>query len=473
MLAQHISQLINRYFIYEPTNSQQELIKGFGEFLISHDNEDVLMVKGFAGTGKTWIVSALVKALAELGIKTVLMAPTGRAAKVFGTYANQTAYTIHKVIYRQKTSGSEAGAFSLNWNKSRDTIFIIDEASMISNSSFEYSIFGSGRLLDDVLDYIYQGDNCKLIVIGDTAQLPPVGLDQSPALDKELWKLMGYNIIEYFLDEVIRQSAESGILFNATLLREYMSTDVVDMNVPELNVSGYSDIHCISGEELIELISGSFDQYGIENSVVICRSNKRASMYNKGIRNSILMLEEEITSGDYLLVVKNNYFWTEKNKEIEFIANGDIAKIVRINGYEEMYGYRFANVTLSFSDYNFLEIDVKIILDVLSLDTPGFSKAQNDQFYKIVMEDYTDIKSKRKQFEELKKNPYFNALQVKYGYALTCHKSQGGQWNSVFIDQGLVKDEEKNMEYMRWLYTAITRATDNVYLINFPKNQIK
>lgn len=473
MIADHISQLICKELKFEPTESQFQLINGFGDFLMSRENNDLLVVKGYAGTGKTWVLSALVRALSSLDINTVLLAPTGRAAKVFSNYASAPAFTIHKVIYRQQTSGSQFGRFNLNWNRSKDTVFIVDEASMISNSAFENSIFGSGRLLEDLFEFVQQGNNCKLIIIGDTAQLPPIGIDQSPALDRQVLEYLGYEVREYFLSEVIRQKKESLILKNATELRDLMEKIVLENEVPILHYSTDGDVECVTGENLIDKISYCYDNYGEENTMVICRSNKRAYLYNKGIRGSVLFREEELTVSDYLMVVKNNYYWSEKIKEIDFIANGDIAQIVRILGYEELYGFRFANVTLRFPDYEFLEMDVKIILDVLTIESAGFSKEQNNTFYNAVMEDYQNISNKRKQMEELRKNPYFNALQVKYGYAITCHKSQGGQWPAVFIDQGMIRDEDKGVEYLRWLYTAITRSTEKLYLVNFPDNQIQ
>ncbi|MBN2166254.1 MAG: AAA family ATPase [Marinilabiliaceae bacterium] len=469
MLSDHISKLFIKAIKFAPTESQLKLIEGFGSFLMSTESNRLLLVKGYAGTGKTWVMSAIVQVLKELNINVVLMAPTGRAAKVLSVYSNSPAYTIHKVIYRQQGSGT--GSFNLNWNKYRDTLFIVDEASMISNSSNEYSMFGSGRLLDDLFEFIQQGANCKLVLVGDTAQLPPVGLDQSPALDVQLLNYMGYEVDEFFLNDVIRQEQKSGILQNATSFRNALESDII--NIPKIIVKSFTDVECINGEVLIDKISNCYDFYGEDNTIIICRSNKRASLFNKGIRNSILYREEELIPGDYLMVIKNNYFWTEKVKDIDFIANGDIAKVVRISGYEELYGLRFANVTLCFPDYEFLELDVKIILDILLVETAGFTREQSEAFYNEVIQDYADIKSKKNQFDELRKNPYFNAVQVKYGYAVTCHKAQGGQWPAVFVDQGYVSDDDKKEGYLRWLYTAITRATEKLFFVNFPDSQIE
>jgi len=467
MLNKHISNLILEGFSFEPTPSQQKLIEGLGDFVMSEEQESVCLIKGYAGTGKTSLMKAFTDVLHKLEIPFQQMAPTGRAAKVLSSYTGKPAYTIHKQIYRRESSNDDFSNFHLNYNKAKDAIFIIDEASMISNSSSEYTTFGSGRLLEDVLNFVFGKGNCKLILIGDVAQLPPVGFDDSPALDKDNLRSLGLNVNDFFLSEVVRQEEDSGILYNATKLRLAMSESFFEPTFPELEAKSFPDFKRITGEELIDELNWCQENYGLDETLVVCRSNKRANLFNQGIRNSILYREEELTATDQLLIVKNNYHWLKDSKEADFIANGDIAEVVRINGYEELYDRRFANVTLRLSDYKLLEIDVKIVLDALHTDTAGFSREEQEAFFKTVMEDYQFERSKRKQYEELKKNPYYNALQVKYAYAMTCHKSQGGQWKAIFIDQGYVPEEQMGKGYFRWLYTAITRATERVYLVNF------
>jgi len=473
MLNNHISALILNKFEHNPTPSQLRLINGLGEFITAHEQEKVLVINGFAGTGKTSLISALVKSLADLKIATVLLAPTGRAAKVFSSFANQTASTIHRKIYRQQASSDGNGTFQLNWNKHKDTLFIADEASMIANYSAENSMFGSGRLLEDLINFVMQGNNCKLILMGDTAQLPPVGLTHSPALDTSV--LERYNLIpsDYLLDDVVRQSEESGILANATRIRQAIMEFDENQSVPLFKTKGETDIQRLKGDELIEAITSNYDKTGIEETMVICRTNKRTNLYNKGIRASVLWREEELTSGDMLVVVKNNYFWLNNTDEVDFIANGEIVEVVKIRRYEELYGFRFANVIIRFVEHGMLEVEVKLLLDSLNSDAPSLTQAENEKLYNAVMEDYADEKTKRAKFEKLRANPFFNALQVKYAYAMTCHKSQGGQWKTVFIDQGMVNEDAKGLDYLRWLYTAITRATEKVYLVNFPDEQFE
>lgn len=467
MLNNHISQLIRSKFNFEPTPSQALLIDGLGEFVVQDQERAVCLIKGYAGTGKTSLMKAFVEVLDDMQIPCQLMAPTGRAAKVLSQYVGKPGYTIHKQIYRREGGKGDFGSFHLNYNKSREAVFIVDEASMIANSSFEYTMFGSGQLLEDLLNFVFSHEGCKLVLIGDTAQLPPVGLEESPALDKGLLESMGLEVSDYFLSDVVRQKEASGILENATHLRCMLDEGIFEPVFPELQATGYPDFKRITGEELIDALTWCQDHLGLDETLVVCRSNKRANLFNNGIRNSILFREEELTATDYLLVAKNNYHWLRDCKEADFIANGDIAEVIRINGYEELYDLRFANVTLRLTDYEHLEVDAKIILDVLQLDSPGFNREQQEAFYNKVMEDYQDVRSKQKRYELLKENPYYNALQVKYAYAMTCHKSQGGQWKAVFIDQGYVPEEQMGTAYFRWLYTAITRATDRVYLVNF------
>jgi exodeoxyribonuclease-5 len=457
---------------YMPTLDQQELIGHITTFVSNYfspdHRDDTLIIKGYAGTGKTSMVSALVKILPKVGLKSVLLAPTGRAAKVLAGYSGHQALTIHKKIYRQKSATANGlGNFALDNNKHQRTIFIVDEASMIANDSSENSIFGSGRLLDDLFEYVYCGEMCKLILVGDTAQLPPVGLAISPALDPQVIGEMGFSVSQFELKQVVRQSKDSGILHNATLVRQSLADNL--QGYPPLTVSGFADVRRITGGELIEEIENCYDEFGIGNTMVLCRSNKRANRYNEGIRRTILWRDEEISKGDLLMVVKNNYFWLgDEEKEITpFIANGDIAEITRIGKYRELYGFRFADVDLRLSDYPEIEIQTKIMLDTLTSEAPSLTWDENQRLFEAVIADYTDIGNKRERVKKVKENPYFNALQVKFSYAITCHKAQGGQWKAVFIDQGWLTDDMLNTEFLRWLYTAFTRPTVRLYLVNF------
>lgn len=474
MLKDHIKSIILENLKFTPTADQELLITGLSEFILDDDSNNILLIKGYAGTGKTTIISALVNSFNKLNIKSVLLAPTGRAAKVLTAYSKKSAYTIHKKIYRQKSSKDGFGIFALDVNLHSNTFFIVDEASMISNSSRESSVFGSGNLLDDLIKYVYNDKSCKLILIGDEAQLPPVGIDISPALDSKELESFGYNVLEYNLRDVVRQQEDSGILYNATNIRNIISGDKYVF--PKLELEGITDVQKISGNELIEAISDSYDKYGYEETMIITRSNKRANQYNQGIRSQILWHEEEIAVGDFIMVVKNNYYWIDDNDKtslqtgkIDFIANGDIAEIIRIRKYEERYGFRFVNVTLRFIDYDDVEVDCKIILDTLNINSASLSNDDNKKFYYNVLEDYKDLKTKKQQYESVKNDEYFNALQVKFSYAITCHKAQGGQWKSVFIDHGYVNDDMMDKEYLRWLYTAFTRPIENLYLVNFDK----
>jgi exodeoxyribonuclease-5 len=428
-------------------------------------------LKGYAGTGKTSLIGALVKTLDQLEQKCILMAPTGRAAKVFSHYAGHPAYTIHKKIYRQKSFSNEIDNFSMNDNLHQHTLFIVDEASMIANEGLSGSMFGTGRLLDDLIQYVYSGQGCRLMLIGDTAQLPPVGEEESPALSADVLKGYGLEVYEGLLTEVVRQLQDSGILWNATELRRYIAEEDF-FTLPPIKVEGFPDIKVIPGNELIEAISDSYDHVGMDETIVVCRSNKRANIYNKGIRNTILYREEELETGDLLMVAKNNYFWTEGCKEIDFIANGDIAVVRRVRREREMYGFRFADVLLRFPDYNDMELEVKLLLDTLHTETPALPKEMNDKLFYSVMEDYADISVKRERMKKMKADPHYNALQVKYAYAVTCHKAQGGQWKRVFLDQGYMTEDMLSPDYFRWLYTAFTRATETLYLVNWPKEQL-
>ncbi len=465
MLVNHLSTKLRSCLENTLTSSQEKLVDALAGFTLSKEDDTVLIVGGYAGTGKTTTLSAYVEMLAEYKMKSILLAPTGRAAKVFASYSKQSAYTIHKKIYRQKSSKDGFGRFVLDKNLHARTIFIVDEASMISNQKAEGLVFGSGYLLDDLIEYVYNGKACKLILAGDIAQLPPVGLDISPALDAKKISRYSDTVLKENLVEVVRQKSESGILFNATLVRNKIESE--NFNLPLFRLKNFKDIVRVSGEELIDVISDSYDSYGLEETIVVNRSNKRANGFNEGIRNSILGREEEIVPGDLLMVVKNNYYWLKDNLEFDFIANGDIIEVQKILKYHDLYGYRYADCLVRLIDYD-MELEVKLLLDVLHEETPSLSGEKNRELFYTILEDYSQIKPKKKQYESVKNNEFFNAIQVKYAYAITCHKSQGGQWKSVFIDQGYITMERIDKEYLRWLYTALTRATEKVYLMNFP-----
>ena len=471
MIQTYLGQQIKTNFPYKPTFEQENVVKMLADFLFSRKSEELFLLKGYAGTGKTSLIGALVKTLDQLEQKCILLAPTGRAAKVFSHYAGHPAYTIHKKIYRQRSFSNEMDNFSINDNLHQHTLFIVDEASMIANDGLSGSMFGTGRLLDDLIQYVYSGQGCRLMLIGDTAQLPPVGEEESPALSADVLKGYGLEVYEAMLTEVVRQLHDSGILWNATELRRYIAEDDF-FTLPMIKVEDFPDVKVVPGNELIEAINESYDQVGLDETIVVCRSNKRANIYNKGIRNMILYREEELESSDLLMVAKNNYFWTEGCKEIDFIANGDIAVVRRVRREREMYGFRFADVTLCFPDYNDLELEMTVLLDTLHTETPALPKEMNDKLFYAVLEDYADITVKRERMKKMKSDPYYNALQVKYAYAVTCHKAQGGQWKRVFLDQGYMTEDMLSPDYFRWLYTAFTRATETLYLVNWPKEQI-
>ena len=433
MLTDHLTHIIRENLDYVPTEGQEAMIHGLANFVVNKDKDDIFLIRGFAGTGKTSLIASLVKTLRKKKNKTILMAPTGRAAKVLSVYSDHSAMTIHKKIYRQKKINDGFAEFSLDRNMHRDTLFIVDEASMISNQSLDLSIFGSGRLLDDLVSYVYSGISCKLILIGDEAQLPPVGLDSSEALDPKLLEGYGFPVMQGKLEEVVRQSLSSGILVNATRVRENLESNA--LGYPDLLKDETEDVLRISGENLVESIESSYDSVGMDETIIVCRSNKRANNYNQGIRNSILWKEEELTVGDQLMIVKNNYFWLKDEDEVDFIANGDIAQVNRINGYHELYGLRFADVNLRLADYKDLDFDARIILDSLMVESASLDRDVMREFYFKVMEDYQHVKGKKHRSEAVREDPFFNALQVKFAYAVTCHKAQGGQWKTVFIDQ--------------------------------------
>ncbi len=469
MLKKHIEAQLVENLGFPPTEGQKLLAEKMADFITAQTQDIIFLLKGYAGTGKTSMVSALVKTLDVFKIPTVLLAPTGRAAKVLSTYTGKSAFTIHKKIYRQKSSSDGTGNFVIDRNLQKNCFFIVDEASMISNSSFDASVFGTGRLLDDLYEYIYSGQNCRLVLVGDTAQLPPVGMDISPALDASELEMYGAEIEEVELTDVVRQEMDSGILYNATMLRELITEDDFFGDYFPIELEGFPDIQRIGGGDLIEKISECYDRYGEQQTMVITRSNKRANKFNQGIRSTILYKDAELTVGDLLMVVKNNYYWIGEDERLDFIANGDIVEVKAIRRYEELYGYRFADVSLQFLDYDNQEVDCKIFLNTLNIETASFSNEHNQKLFHAVAEDYMDIASKKKRWEKIRENPHFNALQVKFAYAVTCHKAQGGQWDAVFIDQGYLVEDMLNKEFLRWLYTAFTRPVKELYLVNFNK----
>ena len=467
MINSYLSRQIGLNFPHNPTENQLLAINGIVDFLLSRKKDTLLLLKGYAGTGKTSLVGALVKTLTELKQKSILLAPTGRAAKVFSTYAGQKAYTIHKKIYRQKTFSPEPSGFLPAPNLHKDTLFIVDEASMIANGGQDAIQFGTGRLLDDLIHYIYSGENCRLLLIGDTAQLPPVMQTDSPALNPDFLRGYGLQVEEITLTQVVRQSENSGILYNATLLRDALRNQTVEI-FPKLHLKGFTDLRKINGEELIEALSSAYSRDGLEETMVITRSNKRATIYNNGIRNCILYREEELSSGDRLMVAKNNYYWLNEQSETDFIANGEIMQVLRVRRTYELYGFRFADVLVRFQDYD-SEAEVKILLDTLQTDTPTLPQTRSDQLFYAILEDYQDVPTKAGKMKKMKVDPHYNVLQVKFAYAITCHKAQGGQWTNVFLDIGYITEEMLGEDFYRWLYTAFTRATGQLYLVNLPK----
>jgi len=461
----NIQVLIERHFGKTPTTQQREVFALLQKFLLSDDENQCFLLKGYAGTGKTTLISALVKVLPGIKLKSVLLAPTGRAAKVISNYSGKKAFTIHKKIYRKKFAASPDMNFVLGENLMENAIFIVDEASMISDQVHDYS---RQSLLEDLIRYVYNGKNCKLMFVGDTAQLPPVGSDLSPALDKNLLASdFRLQVLSYELTDVVRQEKESGILYNATQLRELIRKD--KHTFPKFIIKGYRDIFRMTGEKLVEGLNYAYDKFGMENTIVICRSNKNANAYNQNIRNRILYREEEITGGDHIMVVRNNYFWLKpEDNSGDFIANGDIARVRKVRRVEEQYGFRFAELVIELLDYPDQEpVTCKVMLDTLYSESPSLSVADNKRFFEAVMEDYQHIENKRFRMEEIKKDPYYNALQIKFAFAVTCHKAQGGQWPAVFIDQGYLTDEMLNTEFLRWLYTGVTRSNAELFLVNF------
>jgi exodeoxyribonuclease-5 len=470
MISDFLSEKIKANFLFPPTNEQLLLINCLSDFLLSKSKDEVFLLKGFAGTGKTSIISSLVKTIVEFEQKCVLMAPTGRAAKVFSSYSNQSAFTIHKKIYRQQSSSSVSSYFSLSDNLHKHTLFIVDEASMISNSS-ENSIFGSGCLLDDLIQYVYSGEGCRLLLVGDTAQLPPPMQQTSPALEKLKLEGYGLTVREFLMVKVLRQAELSGILCNATILRNQIDEQRFFL-YPKFQLNGFVDVERVSGEDLVDKINIAYSEVGVEETMIITRSNKLSTMYAQGVRNRVLYKEDQISTGDLLMVVKNNYFWAQDYAEFDFIANGDVVEVVRLNKFYEMYDFHFVDATLRFVDYD-KEIDVRVLLESLSMSSPAEFSELNTQLFNSVSADYAEIKNARERKKALRKDAFFNAVQVKFAYAVTCHKAQGGQWKYVFIDQGRVSQDQFSVDYFRWLYTAITRASEKVFFVNFSDEYFK
>ena len=473
MIHEELKYRIRQTFGFTPTAEQEYALDVFARFMTDSDDQVVMIMRGSAGTGKTTLAGAIVRAMAALKQKMILLAPTGRAAKVFSLNAGHVAYTIHRRIYRQKSAG-DLSSFNLNDNLNRDTLFIIDEASMIANQGYGDSAFGSGCLLDDLMTFVYQsgrGSNCRMLLIGDKAQLPPVGEDESPALMADVLRCYGMRVYECDLNQVLRQGEESGILWNATQIRQMITHDEMTQ-LPKIRFAGFADIQMVPGGELIDALSTSYYRVGTDETIVITRSNKRANIYNQGIRNQVLDREDELCRGDQLMIVKNNYFWTEGSKEIPFIANGDIAVVQRVRHLHELYGFRFAEVTMQLPDYDDFELTATVCLDTLTSEAPALTHEQQEQLYNAVMEDYADIPQKTERIKKMKTDRYYNALQVKFAYAVTCHKAQGGQWAHVYLDQGYMIDDMLTPDYIHWLYTAFTRATEQLYLVNWPKFQV-
>lgn len=480
MIQDELKYRILQTFGLVPTEEQEHALDVFSLFMTDREEHVVMILRGAAGTGKTSLAGAIVKALVSLNQKLILLAPTGRAAKVFSLHAGHAAYTIHRRIYRQKSAGS-LSAFTLNDNLNRDTLFVVDEASMIANQGYGESAFGSGCLLDDLMQFVYNGMNCRLLLIGDKAQLPPVGEDESPALSTNMLRGYGMKVYECDLNQVLRQSEESGILWNATRIRGIWSEERgVRILLPQIRFKGFADIQVVPGDELIESLSSSYSRVGMDETMVITRSNKRANIYNQGIRNTILDREDELCRGDLLMIVKNNYFWSQEtgvgNQEsgsIDFIANGDLAVVQRVRHIHELYGFRFAEVTMQFPDYDDFELTAIVILDSITTEAPALTREQQEHLYNAVLEDYADIPHMADRIKKLKTDRYYNALQVKFAYAVTCHKAQGGQWSHIYLDQGYMTDDMLTPDYIHWLYTAFTRATEKLFLVNWPKTQIE
>ena len=529
VIALKIQEFIDevvREFGFTPTHDQLNALETFARFLADREQNCVMVMRGSAGTGKTSLAGAMVRTFTRLGQKLLLMAPTGRAAKVFAMNSGHTAFTIHRKIYREKSYSGIGGQFNLNDNMHKNTLFMIDEASMIGRGGEMTSDFGTGDLLSDLVQFVYNGQNCRMLLVGDCAQLPPVGEEEAPALHAEVLEAMGLKVYECDLREVLRQSQDSGILVNATYIRsltpgpsprrgevqlesdsglidsnmgesrlnsslsprrgeillqsnsgldfsEFSCDNLLKVGLPRIRFKGFADIVMVPGDELVERISSSYADVGMDETMVVTRSNKRANVYNQGIRATVLDREDELCTGDLLMVVKNKYLDKPQGDhgQLAFIANGDRVKVQRVRNIRELFGFRFADVWLQFPDYDDFEMQQTVILDTLTTEAPALTHEQQEQLYEAVMEDYADIPLKRDRMAKLKQDEYFNALQIKYAYAVTCHKAQGGQWAHVYIDQGYMTDDMLTPDYIHWLYTAFTRATEKLFLVNWPKAQ--
>lgn len=480
MIIDELKYKILQQFGFPPTQEQAHALEVFAEFLTDRDPHAVMILRGSAGTGKTTLSGAIVRTLKEIRQKVMLLAPTGRAAKVFSLNSGSPAYTIHRRIYREKSFSGVEGQFNLNDNLYTDTLFMVDEASMIANIGLGGMSFGSGCLLDDLVHFVYQGRNDRLLLIGDKAQLPPVGEEESPALHAAMLEGYGLKVYECDLNEVLRQSEESGILYNATMIRQMITHDDITQ-LPKIHFAGYSDIKPMPGAELIEALADSYHHVGLDDTIVVTRSNKRANIFNQGIRNMVLDREEELSQGDILMIVKNNYYWMEEERKSNnklqsndipaFLANGDRAKVLKVRRRIDLYGFRFATLLLQFPDYGNYELEATVLLDTLTSEAPALTHEQQEQLFHQIEEDYQDIPLKADRMKAIRQDQFFNALQVKFGYAVTCHKAQGGQWAHVYVDQGYMTDDMLNPDYIHWLYTAFTRATEMLYLVNWPETQ--
>ena len=486
MVVDELKYKILQQFGFPPTLEQANALDVFARFLTDRNPQVVMILRGSAGTGKTSLSGAIVRTLQAIRQKVMLLAPTGRAAKVFSLNSGTPAYTIHRRIYREKSFSGVDGQFNLNDNLFTDTLFMVDEASMIANLGLGGMNFGSGCLLDDLVHFVYQGRNDRLMLIGDKAQLPPVGEEESPALNAAMLQGYGLTVYECDLNEVLRQSKQSGILYNATMIRQMITHDDITQ-LPKIRFSGFSDIRQMPGAELIEALADSYHHVGLDDTIVVTRSNKRANIFNQGIRNMVLDREEELSQGDILMIVKNNYYWMEEErKKIKekdnqvpsndipaFLANGDRAKVLKVRRRIDLYGFRFATLLLQFPDYGNYELEATVLLDTLTSEAPALTHEQQEQLFHQIEEDYQDVPLKADRMKAIRQDQFYNALQVKFAYAVTCHKAQGGQWAHVYVDQGYMTDDMLTPDYIHWLYTAFTRATEMLYLVNWPETQIE
>jgi ATP-dependent exoDNAse (exonuclease V) alpha subunit len=486
MIVDELKYKILQQFGFPPTLEQANALDVFARFLTDRNPQVVMILRGSAGTGKTSLSGAIVRTLQAIRQKVMLLAPTGRAAKVFSLNSGTPAYTIHRRIYREKSFSGVDGQFNLNDNLFTDTLFMVDEASMVANMGLGGMNFGSGCLLDDLVHFVYQGRNDRLMLIGDKAQLPPVGEEESPALNAVMLQGYGLTVYECDLNEVLRQSEQSGILYNATMIRQMITHDDITQ-LPKIRFTGFSDIKPMPGAELIEALADSYHHVGLDDTIVVTRSNKRANIFNQGIRNMVLDREEELSQGDILMIVKNNYYWMEeerkKMKEKDnqvpsndipaFLANGDRAKVLKVRRRIDLYGFRFATLLLQFPDYGNYELEATVLLDTLTSEAPALTHEQQEQLFHQIEEDYQDVPLKTDRMKAIRQDQFYNALQVKFAYAVTCHKAQGGQWAHVYVDQGYMTDDMLTPDYIHWLYTAFTRATEMLYLVNWPETQIE